>query len=161
MPYSEQGVQYVLDWWLTPCNQVGMQISNKSRYHEFLQKLKAVRTARERDFMAALGWNSNTLRWNSLVKESRTRASIDWQSNCSSSWSSSLRGDKAWALKHNKALSFWIGNCFYPTLRAGVRYIRTSISAKKTAVLCCLTNALAHPPIALESCWMAQKNRPV
>jgi len=38
------------------------------------------------------------------------------------------------------------------TLRAGVRYIRSSISAKKTAVFGCLTNALAPPPIALESC---------
>jgi len=51
----------------------------------------------------------------------------------------------------------------YPTntLRAGVRHIRTSISAEKTAVFGCLTNTLAPPPIALESCWMAQKNRPV
>jgi len=49
----------------------------------------------------------------------------------------------------------------FSTLRAGVRYIRTSISAEKTAVFGCLTNALAPLPIALESCWMAQKNRPV
>jgi len=47
------------------------------------------------------------------------------------------------------------------TLRAGVRYIRTWISASKTAVFGCLTNALAPPPIALESCWMAQTDRPV
>jgi len=38
------------------------------------------------------------------------------------------------------------------TLGAGVRYIRTSISAEKTAVFGCLTNALAPLPIALESC---------
>ena len=49
----------------------------------------------------------------------------------------------------------------FNTLKAGLRYIRTSISAEKTAVFGCLTNALAPPPIALESCWMAQKNRPV
>ena len=36
------------------------------------------------------------------------------------------------------------------TLRAGLRYIRTSISALKTAVFSCLTNALAPPPIALK-----------
>jgi len=35
-------------------------------------------------------------------------------------------------------------------LRAGLRYIRTSISALKTAVFSCLTNALAPPPIALK-----------
>jgi len=47
------------------------------------------------------------------------------------------------------------------TLRAGLRYIRTSISAKKTAVFGCLTNALAPPPIALESCSRAQTDRTV
>jgi len=47
------------------------------------------------------------------------------------------------------------------TLRAGLRYICTSISAQKTAVFSCLTNALAPPPIALESCSMAQTNWPV
>jgi len=47
------------------------------------------------------------------------------------------------------------------TLRTGVRYIRTSISALKTAVFDCLTNALAPPPIALESCSRAQTDRPV
>jgi len=34
-------------------------------------------------------------------------------------------------------------------------------SQKKTAVFGCLTNALAPPPIALESCSMAQMYRPV
>jgi len=38
------------------------------------------------------------------------------------------------------------------TLRASMRYICTSISAEKTAVFGCLANALALPPIALESC---------
>jgi len=47
------------------------------------------------------------------------------------------------------------------TLRAGVRYIRTSISALKTAVFGCLTNALAPLPIALESCSTAQTDQPV
>jgi len=47
------------------------------------------------------------------------------------------------------------------TLRAGVQYIRTSISAYKTAVFGCLTNALAPPPIVLESCSRAQTDRPV
>jgi len=32
---------------------------------------------------------------------------------------------------------------------------------KKTAVFCCLTNALAPLPIALESCSAAQTDRPV
>jgi len=32
---------------------------------------------------------------------------------------------------------------------------------KKTAVFGCLTNALARPPIALESCSTAQTDRPV
>jgi len=32
---------------------------------------------------------------------------------------------------------------------------------KKTAVFGCLTNALAPPPIALESCSTAQTDRPV
>jgi len=32
---------------------------------------------------------------------------------------------------------------------------------KKTAVFSCLTNTLAPPPIALESCSMAQMDRPV
>jgi len=32
---------------------------------------------------------------------------------------------------------------------------------KKSAVFCCLTNALAPRPIALESCSMAQTDRPV
>jgi len=32
---------------------------------------------------------------------------------------------------------------------------------KKIAVFGCLTNALAPPPIALESCSMAQTDRPV
>ena len=49
----------------------------------------------------------------------------------------------------------------FNTSRAGVRYIRTLISAEKTAVSGCLTNALAPPPIVLESCSMAQNNRPV
>jgi len=34
-------------------------------------------------------------------------------------------------------------------------------SQKKTAVFGCLTNALAPPPIALESCSRAQTDRPV
>ena len=42
------------------------------------------------------------------------------------------------------------------TLRVGVRYIRTSISALKTAVFGCFTNTLAPLPIAQESCSMAQ-----
>jgi len=36
-----------------------------------------------------------------------------------------------------------------------------AIFAKKTAVFSCLTNALAPPPIALESCSTAQTDRPV
>jgi len=36
-----------------------------------------------------------------------------------------------------------------------------AIFAKKTAVFGCLTNALAPPPIALESCLTAQTDRPV
>jgi len=47
------------------------------------------------------------------------------------------------------------------TLRTGIQYIRTSILAKKTAVFGCLTNALAPPLIALESCSRAQTDRPV
>jgi len=43
----------------------------------------------------------------------------------------------------------------------GLRYIRTSISAEKTAVFGCLTNAIAPPPIVLESCSRAQTDRPV
>jgi len=42
------------------------------------------------------------------------------------------------------------------TLRAGVRYFHTSDFGQKTAVFGCLTDALAPPPIALESCSMAQ-----
>jgi len=34
-------------------------------------------------------------------------------------------------------------------------------SQKKTAVFGCLTNALAPPPIALESCSAGQTDRPV
>jgi len=49
----------------------------------------------------------------------------------------------------------------FNTLRTGVRYIRTSISAEKTAVFACLTNVLAPPPIALESCSRPQTDRPV
>jgi len=41
------------------------------------------------------------------------------------------------------------------SLAAGLWYIRTSISALKTAVFSCITNALAPPPIALQSCSMA------
>jgi len=47
------------------------------------------------------------------------------------------------------------------TLAAGLRYIRTSISALKTAVFSCLTNVLAPPPITLKSCSRAQTDRPV
>jgi len=47
------------------------------------------------------------------------------------------------------------------TLRAGVRYIRTSISAYKTAVFGYLANALAPLSIALKSCSTAQMDRPV
>jgi len=47
------------------------------------------------------------------------------------------------------------------TYRAGLRDIRTLISAKKTAIFSCLTNALAPLPIALESCSTAQTDRPV
>jgi len=47
------------------------------------------------------------------------------------------------------------------TLRAGVRYIHTSISAYKTAVFGCLTNALAPSPIALESFSRAQTDQSV
>jgi len=36
-----------------------------------------------------------------------------------------------------------------------------SIFAKKTAVFGCLTNALALPPIALNSCSTAQTDQPV
>jgi len=36
-----------------------------------------------------------------------------------------------------------------------------AIFAKKTAVFCCLANALAPPPIALEGCSTAQTDRPV
>jgi len=41
--------------------------------------------------------------------------------------------------------------------RASLRYIRTLISA----IFGCLTNALAPPPIALESCSTAQTDQPV
>jgi len=47
------------------------------------------------------------------------------------------------------------------TYRAGLQYIRTWISAYKTAAFDCLTNALAPPPIVLESCSTAQTDRPV
>jgi len=47
------------------------------------------------------------------------------------------------------------------TLRTGVTYIRTWISAQTTAVFGCLTNALARPPIALESCSVAQTDQQV
>jgi len=43
----------------------------------------------------------------------------------------------------------------------GLRYICTWISAKKTPVFGCLTNTLAPPPIALESCSRAQTDWPV
>jgi len=46
-------------------------------------------------------------------------------------------------------------------LRAGVQYICTSISVYKTAFFGGLTNALALPPIALESCSRAQTHWPV
>ena len=49
----------------------------------------------------------------------------------------------------------------FNTLRAGVRYICTSISAEKAAVFGCLTNVLAPPPIALESCSSALTDRSV
>jgi len=42
----------------------------------------------------------------------------------------------------------------------GVRVV-LAIFAKKTAVFGCLTNSLALPPIALESCSSAQTDRPV
>jgi len=45
------------------------------------------------------------------------------------------------------------------TLRAGLRYIHTSISAEKTALFGCLTNAIAPPLIALESYSRAQMDR--
>ena len=47
------------------------------------------------------------------------------------------------------------------TLRAGLRYIHTLISAWKTAVFDCLNNTLAPPPIALENCLRAQTDQPV
>ena len=50
---------------------------------------------------------------------------------------------------------------FLNTSKTGVRCIRTSISAQKTTVFGCLTNALAPLPIALESCSWAQTDRPV
>ena len=50
---------------------------------------------------------------------------------------------------------------WFNTLRAGIRYIRTSISAEKTAVFACFANAIVPPPIALESCSRAQTDRPV
>jgi len=40
-------------------------------------------------------------------------------------------------------------------------WVVLAIFAKKTAVFSCLTNALAPPPIALESCSAAQTDRPV
>jgi len=46
-------------------------------------------------------------------------------------------------------------------LRAGVQYVRTSISAYKTAVFGCLTNAIAPLPIVLESYSRTQTDRPV
>jgi len=46
-------------------------------------------------------------------------------------------------------------------LRTGLRYIHTSILAYKTAVFGCLTNALAPPPTALQSCSRAQTDQPV
>jgi len=42
----------------------------------------------------------------------------------------------------------------------GTRVV-AAIFAKKTAVFGCLTNALAPPPIALESCSTAQMDQPV
>jgi len=47
------------------------------------------------------------------------------------------------------------------SLAASLRYIRTLISAEKTAVFGCFTNAPAPPPIALESCSTAQTDQPV
>jgi len=47
------------------------------------------------------------------------------------------------------------------TYRAGLHDIRTLISALKTAIFSCLTNALAPLPIARESCSTAQTDRPV
>jgi len=47
---------------------------------------------------------------------------------------------------------------FLNTLRAA--WFRR-ISQKKTAVFGCLTNVLAPPPIVLESCSVAQTDRPV
>jgi len=52
--------------------------------------------------------------------------------------------------------AFKFGCLILNTLRAGLWYIRTSISALKTAIFGCFTNALAPPPIALESCSTAQ-----
>ena len=46
------------------------------------------------------------------------------------------------------------------SLAAGLWYIHTLISALITAVFGCLTNALAPPPIALESCSTAQMDQP-
>jgi len=40
-------------------------------------------------------------------------------------------------------------------------WVVLAIFAKETAVFGCLTNALAPPPIAPESCSMAQMDRPV
>jgi len=54
-----------------------------------------------------------------------------------------------------------LGHINLNTSKAGVRYIRTSISAQKTAVFGCLTSALAPTLIALESCSRAQMDRPV
>jgi len=57
---------------------------------------------------------------------------------------------------------------FFDTMKAANTGINTLVSGwfwrfsqKNPAVFGCLTNALAPPPIALESCSMAQTDRPV
>jgi len=52
---------------------------------------------------------------------------------------------------------FYVFICLINTLRAGLRYIHTWISAWKTAV----PPPAAPLPIALESCSRAQTDRPV
>ena len=70
-------------------------------------------------------------------------------------------------------MSYWPSHktIMYIVIVVGSQYVAGSqlfgvlvvlaIFAKKTAVFSCLTNALAPPPIALESCSTAQTDRPV
>jgi len=50
---------------------------------------------------------------------------------------------------------------FVSTVKAGVRLYSYLVFSLKTAVFGCLTNAIASPLIALESCSVAQTDWPV